>query len=327
MIHGLVSTIIPVYNRARQLREAVESALAQDYRPIEIVIVDDGSTDDIPAVAQALAEAHPDAIHIVRQANAGPGAARENGRMSARGEFIQYLDSDDLLLPGKFSAQVAALRAHPEADVAYGITYTRDATGQREDKPHKRTGERIPTMFPAFVMSRWWETATPLYRRTATDAAGPWSTLSLEEDWEYDCRVASVGGRLVWVPIPVSEHRDHGGERLSRGDALDPSRMRQRATSHLLILGHALRAGVSLESPEMRHYARELFLLARQCGAAGLPQASRDLFEAARHASGPRRSRGADYRAYRAVASVLGWGGAGRASQWLDKLRGAPHHG
>jgi len=94
-----------------------------------------------------------------------------------------------------------------------------------------------------------------------------------------------------------------------------------------LILSHALRAGVSLESPEMRHFARELFLLARQCGAAGLPRESRELFDAARRASGPDRSRGADYRAYQAVASVLGWSAAGRASQWLDKVRGAARHG
>jgi len=327
MIDGLVSTIVPVYNRPRQLREAVESALRQDYRPIEIVIVDDGSTDETPDVAQALAHAYPNVVRVTRQANAGPGAARETGRKLTRGEFIQYLDSDDLLLPGKFSAQVAALRADPAADVAYGITHMRDADGALGQAPHKRTGERIATMFPAFLMSRWWETATPLYRRTVTDAAGPWTALSLEEDWEYDCRVASLGGRLVWVPLPVSEHRDHSGMRLSRGDALDPTRMRQRAESHRLILAHALRAEVPLQSPEMQHFARALFLLARQCGAAGLPAQSRELFEAARRASGPLRSRGADYRAYRSVASVIGWTATGRASHWLDRWRKGARHG
>src|SRR6266705_266036 len=92
MIEGLVSTIIPVYNRPAQMGEAVYSVLCQDYRPIEIVIVDDGSTDDTPINAQALVDGHPDVIRVVRQANAGPGAAREEGRTLARGEFIQYLD-------------------------------------------------------------------------------------------------------------------------------------------------------------------------------------------------------------------------------------------
>lgn len=322
MQDGLVSAIIPVFNRAEMLREAVASVVAQDYHPVEIIIVNDGSTDGTLATARELANSHSGRIEVVTQANGGPGVARERGRLVANGEFIQYLDSDDVLLPGKFSAQVAALRADPEAQVAYGITLARNREGQLQSTAHKSTGTRITAMFPAFLVSRWWETATPLYRRTVTDAAGPWTTLSLEEDWEYDCRVASLGGRLAWVPVPVSEHRDHTGARLSRGDALDPKRMRQRAESHLLILTHALRANVSLHSDEMQHFARELFLLARQCGAAGLPTQSRELFAAARRASGPLRSRGADYRAYQAVASVIGWAAAGRASHWLDKLRG-----
>jgi len=319
-LRGLVSTIIPVRNRPAQLREAVASALAQDYRPIEILIVDDGSTDETYAVAQALAAAHPEIIRAVTQANAGPGMAREHGRQLAQGEFIQYLDSDDVLLPGKFAAQVSALRAHPEADVAYGITYFRGSDGILVEKPHKDTGESIPTMFPAFLVSRWWETATPLYRRSVCDQAGPWSELSLEEDWEYDCRIATLGGKLAWCPIPVSEHRDHGGGRLSRGTSLDKRRMRQRARSHELIFGHAVRAGLQ-GTPEMQHFARALFLLSRQCGAAGLPAESRRLFELSRQAADAPRNRGMDYGLYKMAASVLGWTAMGRLSGWLDGLR------
>ncbi|WP_395686625.1 glycosyltransferase family 2 protein [Caenimonas koreensis] len=322
MIESLVSTIIPVYNRPSQLREAVDSVLCQDYRPIEILIVDDGSTDETFKVAQALVDANPGIVRVVSQSNSGPGAARELGRTLAAGEFIQYLDSDDFLLPGKFSSQIAALRADSQADVAYGITYVRDAAGTLDETPHKRTGERIEHMFPAFIMSRWWETATPLYRRRATDAAGPWTTLNLEEDWEYDCRIASVAGRLVWVPVPVSEHRDHPGERLSRGQALDPSRLRQRATSHLLILAHARLGGVAPNCPEMRHFTRELFLVARQCGAAGLADESRKLFKAARDAAGRQQVRAADFQAYRALTLLVGWRAAGKASCWIDRLRG-----
>lgn len=322
MIPDLVSTVIPVHNRPRQLHDAVASVLAQDYRPIEIIIVDDGSTDETLTVAHALAIEHPGVIRPLRQANAGPGAARESGRLAARGEFIQYLDSDDLLLPGKFRAQVAALRSNLEADVAYGITYLRRADGFLVEVPHKNTGQSLSTMFPYFLVSRWWETATPLYRSKVTDAAGPWTNLSLEEDWEYDCRVAALGGKLAWVSQPVSEHRDHAGHRLSRGQALDPARMRQRAVSHALIFSHALRAAVPLDSPEMQQFSRELFLVARQCGAAGLPVESRQLFEAARRASGRKRARSIDYLVYRSVAAIVGWTAAGKASHWLDNIRG-----
>ena len=321
MIDGLVSTIIPVFNRPVQLREAVESVLGQDYRLVEIIIVDDGSTDETYAVAQALAVQHPDIIHCVTQANAGPGVAREHGRQLAQGEFIQYLDSDDILLPGKFAVQVQALRHHAEADVAYGITYFRDSNGALVVQPHKATGKSIASMFPAFLVSRWRETATPLYRASICDKAGPWTDLSLEEDWEYDCRIASHGGKLVWCQKPVSEHRDHGGGRLSGGSVLDPARMRQRARSHELIYSHAIRAGLQ-GTPEMQHFARELFLLSRQCGAAGLAAESRRLFELSRQASGVARSRGLDFRLYKMAASILGWVAMGRLSGWLDKARG-----
>lgn len=320
MIEGLVSTVIPVYNRAAQLHEAVESVLAQDYRPIEIVIVDDGSTDDTLAAAKTMARQYPDIIRVATQANAGPGMARERGRQLAQGEFIQYLDSDDALLPGKFSAQVDALRRAPEADVAYGITYVREADGTLVNTPHKDTGKCITTMFPGFLLSRWWETATPLYRTSVCELAGPWSNLSLEEDWEYDCRIASMGGRLAWCPQPVSEHRDHSGGRLSRGTALNQSRMRQRARSHELILTHAMNAHLH-GTPEMQHFARALFLLSRQCGAAGLAEQSKRLFDLSREAAGQPRNRGRDYRLYKVAAAVLGWTTMGRLSNWLDGFR------
>src|SRR6185295_1184798 len=122
MIESLVSTIIPVYNRAAMLRDAVESVLAQTYRPIEIIIVDDGSIDDTGPAADALCATYAHEIRVIHKSNGGPGLAREAGRQAAQGEFIQYLDSDDLLLPEKFEKQVASLRKRPECEVAYGKT-------------------------------------------------------------------------------------------------------------------------------------------------------------------------------------------------------------
>jgi glycosyltransferase involved in cell wall biosynthesis len=321
MTRDLVSTIIPVFNRPVQLREAVASVLAQDWRPIEIIVVDDGSTDDTLAAAQALEREHPDIIRVIGQANAGPGAARERGRLAAQGEFIQYLDSDDILLPGKFSAQGRALRQHEECGVAYGMTRYRRTDGSLAEGPWKGSGIARDSMFPSFLLERWWDTPTPLYRRTVCDRAGAWSALRLEEDWEYDCRVAALGTRLAWCPQYVCEVRDHEGGRLCRGSARDPARQLERARSHALIYAHARRAGIASEAPEMQQFARSLFLLARQCGAAGLARESRQLFELAREASGGLRSRGIDFRAYGALAHVFGWGTIGRASVWLDGMR------
>jgi len=320
-IAGLVSTIIPVHNRAGLLREAVASVLTQTYRSIEIIIVDDGSTDDTPKVADALAADSSGVIRVVHQSNAGSGLAREAGRRVARGEFIQYLDSDDVLLPDKFALQVAGLQGNPQCGVAYGYTRYRHADGRVEAHPWKGSGTRVDTMFPSFLLSRWWDTPTPLYRSSVCEAAGLWTDLRLEEDWEYDCRVAALGVHLHFCEAYVAEVRDHGQGRLCYGEAIDPIRLSQRARAHGLILEHATRAGIRPAVPEMQHFARELFLLARQCGAAGLANESRDLFHLAKIASGDDRAAGLDFRLYRLAAGVLGWPLVGRIACATDGLR------
>ena len=119
MHEGLVSTIIPVFNRAELLREAVLSVLGQEYRPIEIIIIDDGSTDCTADVADELENENPGIIRVLHIRNSGPGSAREAGRRLANGEFIQYLDSDDVLLPEKFVLQVAGLKGNLEFAISY----------------------------------------------------------------------------------------------------------------------------------------------------------------------------------------------------------------
>lgn len=317
----LVSTIIPVFNRAALLREAVQSVLDQTYRPIEIIIVDDGSTDDTARVADRLALDNPSEIKVIYQKNTGPGLAREAGRLVARGEFVQYLDSDDVLLPKKFELQVAGLRQHPECGISYGKTKFGRKGDVLIDIPWKRTGEMIETMFPSFLQARWWGTSTPIYRRTLTDQAGPWTDLKNEEDWEYDCRIAGSGVQLHYVPEFVSEERDHSGARLSRGGANEQIKLKHRALAHTLILSHARRAGISEDTPEMRHFARELFLLSRQCGAAGLTKESARLFRLSREASGEARGNGWDFRIYGFIAAVVGWAIIGKIACYTDKFR------
>lgn len=313
---NLVSTIIPVFNREAMLRDAVRSVLRQTYRPIEILIVDDGSTDGTAAAADALAATCPE-ITVLRQPNRGPGAAREMGRLRAEGEFIQYLDSDDLLEPEKFAMQVRGLEEHPECGASYGWTRLRMPDGSVEQRPTKRTGETIDAMFPAFLLSRWWDTSTPLFRRDVVDAAGPWLDLRVEEDWEYDARVASLGTRLHYCRQWVSETRQLDPGRASRKTG--PEVLRSRARAHALIYAHARRAGIGEETPEMRHFARELFLLSRQSGAAGLSAESEMLFRLAREASGTAGNR-LQFRAYAGLARVFGWPLTGRLASLSDSL-------
>ncbi len=318
MTADLVSTIIPVFNRAQMLREAVASVLAQTYRPIEIILVDDGSTDETGSVVDELAQRHPEVVALHRT-NGGPGAAREAGRQVARGEFIQHLDSDDVLEPRKFELQVAGLRSHPECGASYGWSRTRFRDGSVTAKPWKRTGEAIETTFPAMLESRWWDTPAPLYR---TAIVVPWLPLRMEEDWEFDAHVASRGVRLHHVADWVCEVREHDHGRLS-GRGLEPSLLRDRAVAHERIYEHARRAGITDEQPEMRHFARELFLLARQCGAATLAGEAARLFALSRCASGARGD-SLQFRAYELLARIAGWNTAGKLAAFADRFRRRP---
>jgi glycosyltransferase involved in cell wall biosynthesis len=112
MTRPLVTVITAVYNGERFLGEALQSLFAQDYRPFESIVVDDGSTDATPEVVQAFPE-----VRYVRQANSGQAAARNNALALAQGEYVAFLDADDLWPPHKLSVQIGYLQANPE--VAY----------------------------------------------------------------------------------------------------------------------------------------------------------------------------------------------------------------
>jgi len=111
----LVSVIIPTHNRAQIIGRAVESALAQTYPHLEVVVADDGSSDDTRRIVQSFGPR----VTYTQQANAGVSAARNFGMRHARGELIAFLDSDDSWLPWKIEAQVAALNRHPEAGLVW----------------------------------------------------------------------------------------------------------------------------------------------------------------------------------------------------------------
>lgn len=310
----LVSTIIPVYNAADRLREAVASVLAQTYRPIEIVIVDDASTDDTPRVADELASDEIRVIH--RKENGGPSRAREEGRKAIRGTYVQYLDCTDVLLPRKFELQVAALRYCFYCGVAYGWTRYRHADGRVEPAPWKRTGERIETMFPSMIASRWWETTTPLYRRSVIDAKDKWLPLVVDSGWEYDSRFARRGVHLAYVDDWVCEVRENADRYSARGHRFGRIVV-DRYLAYGTIALEAYQANMPQDTPEMRQFARKLFILARQLGEIGLTEDARSVLKDAEY-FGPSK----DIRAYGIFANLVGWGLAGKLAGLVDRLRG-----
>ena len=115
----LVSVVIPAYNCSRYLPQSVQSVLDQDYPNLEILVVNDGSSDDTLAVARRLADAADGRMHVFDQANAGAAVARNTALRRAGGRYIAFLDSDDLWLPGKLRLQVDYLRQHPDIALVY----------------------------------------------------------------------------------------------------------------------------------------------------------------------------------------------------------------
>ena len=107
-----VSVVIPVWNGERYLKEAIESILAQDFGDFELIIVDDGSTDESVKIADSFVD--DPRVSIRRQANAGVVAARNAGLLNARAEFVAFLDADDVAIPSRLSKQFTYLQGNPE---------------------------------------------------------------------------------------------------------------------------------------------------------------------------------------------------------------------
>ncbi len=295
------------------LREAVASVLAQSWRPIEIIIVDDGSNDDTVHAAEDLQSQHPEITHVLRQKNAGPGVARQTGLNVAKGEFIQFLDSDDLLLPDKFKLQIQGLRNDIEANIAYGKTYTEE-NGVRLPVSAQHTGEVHRQLFPAMLQEPLWPTLTPLYRHEFIRRIGPWPAKKQLEDWEYDAQSGALNVKLNYIDEFIAETRNHGGVRLCHLWMTDANAMRDRISAYIAVLEHAEKAGVARESNEMQKFARSLFWMARNAGRYGFPKEAQILFQLARNLS---LNPGWDFRLFGIATKLIGWKLSSRLAELL----------
>lgn len=312
---NLVSTIIPVYNRPQMILKAVDSVIAQTYRPIEIILVNDGSSDNTGEVLDQLAVKHPTIIRVLHQNNGGAGLARETGRRVAKGAYIQYLDSDDWLMPTKFEAQVAALKQHPECGIAYGISRLINEAGEVVNARSKRTGEEHDYLFPGLLVDRWWHTHTPLYTRHISDLAGAWPK-HRPEDWDLEARMGAHRVKLIYCDLVVSCHLDHDCDRrFSRGN--HQAYLGDEAWFLPRLYECAVKAGVPAKSPEMEHFARWAFMRARHLGAIGETALARTLFDlackAAPHTTIKMKMTGV-------LARLAGWKAAGKMGRLWERL-------
>lgn len=203
----LVSVVIPAYNAERFLGEAIESVLAQDYAPIETIVVDDGSEDGTAAVARS----HP-GVELIAQENAGPATARNRGFAASRGEFVAFHDADDTMLPEKLSVQVGEMLADP----AIGCVLAQQELLVEEgaELPFWAEGSQVPTVMPARPEELAGEpdvhTMTMVVRRRAFERVGGFDEeLRAAEDVDWMLRAAEAGVELARLPRVLLRRRVH----------------------------------------------------------------------------------------------------------------------
>lgn len=219
----LVSVVVPCHDYGRYLREAVESVLAQDV-PLELLVVDDGSTDDTLAIARALAEADPRVGVLAQPCSGQPAIARNNGIARTTAPYVLCLDADDSIQPGFLRACVEVLESDPSVGIAYGDQ--QDFGGDLDFHVHAEYDFRLLT-HQNFIGT------ASVFRRAAWEAAGGYATnVRGYEDWDFWVACGEHGFHGLHVPAAIFDYRVSDTGLFS--DALD----RDHALKAQMVLNH-----------------------------------------------------------------------------------------
>lgn len=207
----LVSVILPYHNRSTALQRAVRSVMAQTYQKIELIVVDDGSDQDLfPLLQEIMVKSHFQ-CQFIRQQNAGPGAARRAGLQSAQGEYVVYLDSDDELLPQMVQKLLDELVAHPESVMCCARhKFTASDGSERIIDPASWKGMNLLELA---LNCRPWHTSACMWHYPKKDIA-VWPNLYGGEDIVHDVSVGVHNGNLLFFPEVLLNVYD-GDERLT----------------------------------------------------------------------------------------------------------------
>ena len=194
-----MSVIMPAYNARHTIVEAVASALTQTFRPLEVVVVDDGSVDNTAEVVQQGFDA---GVRLISGPHRGRGAARNTGLAAGRGAYVQFLDADDLLAPEKVEAQVAFLEANPQYGVAYGLVeyFAADDPSHRW-RPIPRDGHPSGNVLASIVDNGLLLPISAVVRASVIrDVGGFDESLLSNEDWDLWLRIAASGVLFAFFP-------------------------------------------------------------------------------------------------------------------------------
>lgn len=203
----MVSIVIPVYNDERYIQESVESALNQDYENLEVIVVDDGSTDATPEILKEFGER----IRYIRQENQGTAAALNNGIRHAKGSLIAWLSSDDLFLPGKIKHQVRKFQEEPFLALVYTDWIMIDSQG-RELKVVRSPCPPPESFAIEMLRGNFINGSSVLIRRDCFEKVGYFDeALLTDSDGDMWFRLLENGCRFGHVPTPLTKYRWHSG--------------------------------------------------------------------------------------------------------------------
>jgi glycosyltransferase involved in cell wall biosynthesis len=199
----LISCIVPVFNGERYLRQALDSIFAQTYRPLEVVVVDDGSTDATAVIVASFG----DRLRYLRQDNQGPPVARNLGIRAAKGEYVAFLDADDLWHPEKLQRQIKRFEARPE--LGYCVTYCQNFwIPDLQAEAEKYREHRVAQPLPGYV------TQTLFARAAVFDSVGLFNVaLAHGDSTEWFLRAAQKGTVMELLPDVLSYRRLHSENR------------------------------------------------------------------------------------------------------------------
>jgi glycosyltransferase involved in cell wall biosynthesis len=213
----LVSILIPAYNSEKWITDSLRSAISQTWPRKEIIVVDDGSKDRTLEIARQFAS---DEVHVITQANQGAAAARNTAYKHCQGDYIQWLDADDLLSPDKISTQVAKAEetASNRTLISCGWSQFLYRYNRAKFEPTALWRDHLPVDWLMCKMGQnlHMQTATWLVSRELSESAGPWNTSLLgDDDGEYFCRVLLASDGVRFTPEARVYYRASGAGSLS----------------------------------------------------------------------------------------------------------------
>ena len=214
-----ISVIIPAYNAEQTIQETVQSVLKQTFSDFEIIVIDDGSSDRTSDIVGEIADPR---LKCFSYANGGVAMARNRGLSHATGEFIAFLDADDLWVSDKLELQFEALQKHPEAGVAYSWTYF---LHEKEHQSYADTSSFYEGDVYAQLLIRNFlhNGSNPLIRKRAIDTIGLFDVTTVpSEDWDFYIRLSSVYP-FALIPKPQVIYRQSSSSASSKVDRIETS--------------------------------------------------------------------------------------------------------